>query len=427
MALAAVIFNGQSLQMFGEDDRKYESPAYVHISEVGLISGEEARRLTWLEPQNSYTRHWDQLDEKPLDKPTRWARHHADLSFFQLAELLSKIDSPELLIAIPGSFNNDRLQLLLGLVEAVPAKIFGVIENALLYAEDHHRAVIQLHGHQTVISHLEHTGKYLQILNSEVVSDIGSLQLLKNCARYISERSVLATRYDPMHSAIAQQNLFNELPSILDKFKTSSEAVINIKSPDSNFSLHVNLKHIQQMLDPKFEALKVVLKDYKTEQLCLTPQSGLLKLLCPALREVKVPEDSLIERKCMRFITQAQREGKPLKRLNQVLLSHINDLPYDKASTQKNKSRGRIATHLLHERCAWPLSSALSFTISQDRLSVACKEQSDADLVLSLEDGNLLITYKKEDLYTLLPNQPLPGESLHIDKHRLTLIEVVDA
>ena len=90
-----------------------------------------------------------------------------------------------------------------------------------------------------------------------------------------------------MHSAIAQQNLFNELPSILEKFKTSSETVINIKSPDSNFSLHLNLKHIQQMLDLKFEALKVVLKDYETEQLCLTPQSGLLKLLCPALRELK--------------------------------------------------------------------------------------------------------------------------------------------
>ena len=427
MTLATLVFNGQSLQMFVEDGRSYESPAYVHISEVGLISGEEARQLAWLEPQNSYTRNWDQLDEKPLDKPTRWARHHADLSFFQLTELLSKIDSPELLVAIPGSFDDRRLQLLLGLVEAVPAKICGVIEGALLYAEDYHRAIIQIHGHQTVISHLEHTGQYMQILNCEVVSDIGSLQLLKNCARYISERSVLATRYDPMHSAIAQQNLFNELPSILEKFKTSSETVINIKSPDSNFSLHLNLKHIQQMLDQKFEALKVVLKDYETEQLCLSPQSDLLKLLCPALRELKVPEDSLIERKCMRFATQAQREGKPLKRLNQILLSHISDLPYDKESTQKNKSQGRIATHLLHDRCAWPLSSVLSFTISQDRLSIARKEQSGADLVLSLEDGNFLITQKKEDLYALLPNQVLPGKTLQIDKHQLALIEVVDA
>ena len=131
MTLATLVFNGQSLQMFVEDGRSYESPAYVHISEVGLISGEEARQLAWLEPQNSYTKNWDQLDEKPLDKPTRWARHHADLSFFQLTELLSKIDSPELLVAIPGSFDDRRLQLLLGLGEAVPAKICGVIEGAL--------------------------------------------------------------------------------------------------------------------------------------------------------------------------------------------------------------------------------------------------------------------------------------------------------
>ena len=427
MTLATVVFNGQSLQMFTEDERSYESPAYVHISEEGLILGEEARRLAWLEPQNSYTRHWDQLDEKPLDKPTRWARHHADLSFFQLAELLSKIDSPELLVAIPGSFDDRQLQLLLGLVEAVPAKTCGVIESALLCAEDYHRAIIQLHGHQTVISHLEHTGQYLQILNSEVVPDVGTLQLLKNCARYISERSVLATRYDPMHSAIAQQTLFNELPSILKKFKTSSEAVIDIKSPDSNFSLHLNLKQIQQLLEPKFEALKVALKDYETEQLCLTPQSGLLKSLCPELRKVKMPKDSFIERKCMRFATQAQREGKPLKRLNQILLSHISDLPYDKESTQKDKSRGRIATHLLHDRCAWPLSSVLSFSISRDRLFIAGKLHTNADLVLSLEDGNLLITYKKEHLYALLPSQLLPGESLHIGKHQLTLIEVVNA
>jgi hypothetical protein len=427
MTLATVVFNGQSLQMFVEDERKYESPAYVHISEVGLISGEEARRLTWLEPQNSYTRHWDQLDEKTFDEPRRYARHHADLSFFQLAELLSNIDSPELLVAIPGSFNNDRLKLLLGLIEAVPAKICGVIENALLYAEDYHRAVIQLHGHQTVISHLKRTGQYLQILKSEVVSDIGALQLLKNCARYISERSVLATRYDPMHSAITQQNLFNELPSTLEKFKTSSEAVIDIKSPDSNFSLHLNLKHIQQMLDLKFEALKVVLKDYETEELCLTPQSGLLKLLCPALGEVKVLEDSLIERKCMRLAIQAQREEKPLKRLNQVLLSQISDQSKHVGSIQKNKSRGRIATHLLYDKFAWPLSCALGFTISRDQLLIAKNQVTNADLVLSLEDGNLLITHKKEGLYAFLPNQALPGESLHIDKHQLILIEVVDA
>ena len=73
------------------------------------------------------------------------------------------------------------------------------------------------------------------------------------------------------------------------------------------------------------------------------------------------------------------------------------------------------------------LSSVLSFTISQDRLSIARKEQSGADLVLSLEDGNFLITQKKEDLYALLPNQVLPGETLQIDKHQLALIEVVDA
>tara|TARA_B100001093_G_scaffold110235_2_gene102474 strand:+ start:2316 stop:3599 length:1284 start_codon:yes stop_codon:yes gene_type:complete len=427
MTLATVVFNGQSLQMFIEDERKYQSPAYVHISEEGLIAGEEARRLAWLEPQNSYTRHWDQLDEKPLDKPTRWARHHADLSFFQLSELLSKIDSPELLVAIPSSFNDRRLQLLLGLIEAVPAKTCGVIESALLCAEDYHRAIIQLHGHQTVISHLENTGQYLQILNSEVISDIGALQLLKNCARYISERSILATRYDPMHSAVAQQNLFNQLPSIIDKFKTSSESIIDIKSPDSNFTLHLDLKHIQQMLDPKFEVLKAALKDYETEQLCLTPQSGLLKSLCPALREVKMPEDTFIERKCMRLATQAQREEKPLQRLNQVLLSQISDQTIYVASIQKNKSRGRIATHLLHDRCAWPLSSILSFSISRDRLFITGKQHTNADLVLSFEDGNLLITYKKEHLYALLPSQVLPGESLHIGKHQLTLIEVVNA
>ncbi|MAH74076.1 MAG: hypothetical protein CBC09_08340 [Cellvibrionales bacterium TMED49] len=129
----------------------------------------------------------------------------------------------------------------------------------------------------------------------------------------------------------------------------------------------------------------------------------------------------------MRFATQAQREGKPLKRLNQVSLSQISDQSKYVASIQKNKLRGRIATHLLHDRCAWPLSSILSFTISQDRISITCKEQSDADLVLSLEDGKFLIAQKKEDLYALLPNQVIPGESLQIDKHQLALIEVVDA
>lgn len=132
MKTAILEINDQNLLLRTEAGELFVQPGFANVTANGIETGEEARAVAWREPQDSYNDFWRQLNQVALPTKYAWARHHADIAFAQLKQILSSANSPErIIIAVPGSFSDDQLSLLSGLADAFPIKIEALVDTAL--------------------------------------------------------------------------------------------------------------------------------------------------------------------------------------------------------------------------------------------------------------------------------------------------------
>ena len=132
MTVAVLELNDQNLIIQTEDGTQHTEPGFAQLTANGIETGDSARAVAWQQPQHSYNQYWRQFNQLALPSKQRWARHHADIAFAQIKQLVAAVGSPEqLILSVPGSFSDEQLSLLLGLASAVPVEIVAVIDSAL--------------------------------------------------------------------------------------------------------------------------------------------------------------------------------------------------------------------------------------------------------------------------------------------------------
>ena len=130
MSLAVLELNDQALLIKNQQGEVFSEPGFALHTGDGIVTGIEARKQAWLQPQNVYRQYWRNLNQTELSGDLPWARHHADIAFAQLKTLLSSAGSPEqLVISVAACFDEEQLSLLLGLLSAIPVKVIGVVDS----------------------------------------------------------------------------------------------------------------------------------------------------------------------------------------------------------------------------------------------------------------------------------------------------------
>ena len=82
------------------------------------------------------------------------------------------------------------------------------------------------------------------------------------------------------------------------------------------------------------------------------------------------------------------------------------------------------ATHILHHGRAWPLSEPLSLCLDGKRLNFSRLVDSNAALVISINQRSLNVLHRDKAIPMELPQSTEAGEKLIIGDHQLLLIEV---
>ena len=219
MRTAVIEFNDQALLIKTEEGELFSEPGFALHTEQGIITGQAARQQAWLQPQNSYRDFWRQLNQAQLPGDQRWARHHADIAFAQLRSLHSKAGAPEqLVLSVPGTFDDQQLSLLLGLINALEAKIIAIVDSSLadclalqeasdnLQSGERETLHIDLQLHQTVISQVSIENQNLSVRAHQVIPDIGASLLYNSLANYIRDLAIDTHRYDPcIHQRVNRQ------------------------------------------------------------------------------------------------------------------------------------------------------------------------------------------------------------------------------
>jgi hypothetical protein len=420
MQIATLELNDQNLLIQTEDGTIHSQPGFALVTDSGIETGEEARALAWSRPQDSYHDFWRQLNQVPLPIQYTWARHHADIAYAQLKRILIQAKSPEkLIIAVPGSFSDEQLSLLLGLTKSLGTNVVSVIDSALAACADQKKAtaLVELQLHQAIVSFIEHREDRQVVCQQEVIPNIGISQIYNSVAHYISKTLIKIYRYDPLHTSEGAQEIYNQIPEWFAKFRLVDSISIVLKSPQGELTLKLQKKDIEKLLNQRLGNLKSAINKHSNVELLFSYGAILIPTIIKEYAEANVLSPSCIVKNCLdlgRNLTSSE-------------LYRVTSSPKTiSKSKEKNKKKSYV-THILYDGYAYPASKKLGITIAGAELHITNAHNCDSDFVVVVKNQKLQVLKQNETLDIKIPEKCHPGESIYLGENRLLLIEVGNA
>jgi hypothetical protein len=196
------------------------SPGLALLEPGGIVVGREAAAQFRLKPVQAFDRFWSDLTTDPLPRPVPAARSRADLAYAHLAALWSGVAAAgdEALFVVPGTLRDAQLGLLDGIARAAAIPVAGYVDLAVAAcaALEAYPSVLHLdlQLHQAVLTELG-GGEVLRRLRLEVAPRVGLRALQSAWAGLVAEAMVRRTRFDPLHQAATEQQLYDRLPGWL--------------------------------------------------------------------------------------------------------------------------------------------------------------------------------------------------------------------
>lgn len=416
MTTAILELNDQNLLIQTVDGVIYSQPGFALVTASGIEIGEKARALAWRKPQDSYNDYWRQLNQTPLPTNYTYARHHADMAYSQLKQLLSLAESPEsLIIAVPGSFSDEQISLLLGLVNALGVKVEAVLDTALAACagEKEPTILVELQLHQAMICLIDYRDDCQIVSHQEIIPNIGTLQIYNSVAHYISETLIKDYRYDPLHTSEGSQVIYDHIPEWLIRFKWEDSITITLPSPQGDLTLQLHKAQINELLGQRLSHLKKVIKNHAKFKLIFSQNAILIPTLITEYSKVETLSLSCTLENCAKLNLRSDQSD----------LYRITNLKNVSISKRKSKANLNV-THILFNGYAYPISQPLGITLAGEELLITSTCDNESDFELVVEDQKLQILKNKESLNIRLPNQCKPGELIDIAGNKLILIEV---
>ena len=416
MSVAVVELNDLHLLLRTDQGILHSEPGFAQLTKTGITTGAIARANAWQQPQHSYNQYWRQLNQQPLPSQQQWARHHADIAFAQLKQLLDTGGSPEnIILAVPGSISDEQLSLLLGLANAIPVQVSAVIDSALAICAQQTEStlLVEMQLHQTQISLIEQSAGTNNISHQETLPDMGMMQLHNAMARHISDRLIQDYRYDPLHSSETEQALYDQLPDWLTQLSQQDKLSINLSSPQGDLNLVLNRDNIAELIEQRLSGLTALIKKYRKAKLCFSHSGRVIPELASAFADAQISPEAIGLDNCNKL--QQALCDQPLQRICQIKLS---------TSSMEVASETRQASHVLHNNRAYPLHEPLSIEWQDNQLRLTNKHKKDAALIIQMVNQQLEILHQQKDLQVTLPRHCQPGEQLQIADQYLPLIEV---
>lgn len=215
MSTVAIEINDVGLRAVGAAGEIVDSPGFA-FTDGKVHTGASARHAARLQPGRVFNHFWHDLSLEPLPGEARGADSAADLAFHHLQAIQAQIGQVErVILVVPGHYSREQLSLLLGIARECDLPVQGMVDFAVAAAD---RPVpgrqllhLELMLHQTVLTRLSQ-GTRLVRDQVTVAPAAGQLALHDAWAAVIADTFVRTTRYDPMHSAEAEQMVYDRVP-----------------------------------------------------------------------------------------------------------------------------------------------------------------------------------------------------------------------
>jgi hypothetical protein len=276
------------------------SPGVALLDAGGIVVGREAAAQYRLKPVQAFDRFWSDLTSDPLPRPVPAARSRADLAYAHLAALWSELaaEGDEALFVVPGTLRDAQLGLLAGIARAASIPVAGYVDLAVAACAPLEAQASVLHLdlqlHQAVLTELG-GGEVLRRLRLEVAPRVGLRALQSAWAGLVSEAMVRRTRFDPLHQAASEQQLYDRLPGWLAAAADAEAVEVEVDASAGTFGVSLRREQFAFAAEAYYtqlvELVQAARRAGEPVTLVLSSRSAALPGLsarCAAMPEVEV-------------------------------------------------------------------------------------------------------------------------------------------
>ena len=337
--------NDAALSLHQDGRILYQQPAIAYLDGDALAFGDAALKSARRHPQKANQQYLARLNADPLPNPGRQVANHADLVYRHLLELRDLAEQPAI-VAVSGFLAREQLGVLLGIANEAGLEIRAFVDAALLLASATALRpptwLLDLHATHCCLTELR-DGENLSRGAVEPLTSAGLNSCLDGWANLAADRFVQDLRFDPLHAADTEQQLYDQLHTWC-RSGGQADLALEIQYRGTVRRTQLSRAALQDKLAQRL-ALAAE-KVPREAQLLVAPRSAALPGLMAALsslglRPEALPEDAL-----------SRAAAQHTDALNELKL--VAALP-KKAAAPSPQARPQAATHALHGQRAWPL------------------------------------------------------------------------
>ena len=293
--MAVLELNDWNLQLFKDDGTLiWSEPAAALYVKDELIFGDRALQGCRLQPQSFADQYLARLGTEPLNNPLGDLKTQADLVY----QHLKTIDvNQETTVLVPSHLSNEKLGIFLGIANRAGIAVKNFVDTALAYALDtasgHPLHVLDIESHRASLTQISLEGTQRSVVSNRSFESIGFAPILNGWLNVIANEFIQKTRFDPLHFAQTEQQLYDKVKSYLIE-EPQDDLQIELTQDKQNRQATISKGLLIDKLNSKVQQLDFS----EVSSLALTPRvlqvPGLLETLRSTVPQVLIiNEDEL--------------------------------------------------------------------------------------------------------------------------------------
>lgn len=409
------------------------SPGYAVLDGRELLVGEDGIRNSRLLPRWTNNRFWNNLNTDPVPNGTDMVRHHADIAFAHLEQVWKTIRSADkVILAVPGFYDRNQLGLLLGMAQECGIPVTSLVDTSLATVSnlEAHPTVLHLeiYLHRITLSVLK-SDSMLRGVENITISEAGLFTLWDRWANTIASQFIQSSRYDPMHHATSEQQLFDRLPAWIANLPDERSAIFELEAGGTRQQIAISREQLVGACASIYPQIVQLARDFASgmDRASLFVSHRFTGF--PGLRDSL----SLIDNVEVQWLPPEATFTSIAAHQDTLIgqgsaISHITSLPVrlTRPATSPEQAPQRRASHLLEGSHAIAIGHALGISLDADgELRIG---EDDPALTL-YNRGNQTIIEVASGHEVLLNAAPArsgtavdPGDELSLGGHNMMLI-----
>ena len=378
--------NDAALSLYRDGHPIYQQPAIALIGPQGPTFGDQALKSARLQPQQVNQQYLARLNADPLPRPGKGVANHADLVYRHLLEIKDLADEP-LAVAVPGFLTGDQLGVLLGIAEEVGIPMRGFVDSAVLMGSVAELPpatwLLDLHATRCCLTELRTGGGEVSRGAVEDIAGFGLNACLDGWANLVADRFVQDTRFDPLHAAESEQQIYDQLRAWAER-GALSELAVEVRQGETTRQVRASAIALKDKLIQRLAP--VAEKVPAATRLLVAPRSAALPGLVEGLETLGIeaiglPTDVMARATALRL--DAVDGLKWITALSVNTTQGAPEAPESAASPAADES----ASHALCGHRAWPLAGNALGLPEHGRIGEVVERGGRRFELIAVEDG----------------------------------------